>query len=301
MNARQFLQYTRSLLGDSCSGLLKEDSVLLDMTNAVLTSLWSDWMQEDPMYWATRVLLSAADAEQVGPSHYRWRLPRWVQRVAYVRRATGITEDPYDAEAPSNDIALQNGYVLEERNKFTICLDAARDLWVASVRRPAPITIGALPQQVGVASNQILLQDDHALLDHTEDAYVQSEVSIEQDGAAGQWRVIESSAGNQALSGGGSYGVLATVDQDWDLAPAAGMIWSTSHPILDLSPRLVALMVCVDALNAIGSSESAAAYARLVEPERMRFVQSTRPRSLAATRANPIRYGSGSVFDPDRL
>ena len=186
-------------------------------------------VQEDRSYHNCEVQLAGSKARAIHTNVLRYPLPIWVARVSHVFRSSAAAEYRGAWLKPALGVdqagwSLFAGGQLEVRG-----LPAAEDLTMYGTKEPPRLTSGMLPDQTGVASNEIRMPSAEAATMPYEDVYEKYlNTPLEIIGAAGADPEVRSGQVRRVIGIGrptleyGAVHVTMTVDADWDETPLEG-------------------------------------------------------------------------------
>lgn len=288
----------REEVDDPAPGKKHTDAVLAsriyDQTNAMVRRL-TEINEKYHNYYLT---LDAADARQVASDSWEYSLPRFIAKITGVRPAQDSLTSPRmrpiphvdenrDEASPGWDFAGLHSLRLHRFGE-------AQTLEIQVAKNPARLTLGSLPDQSGLATNQLRMDSpgtsgntNAATYPHEREADAYANSVIEIVGTAttlhpveSQIRVVKSSLPSEALVGYAERFTVLTLDADWDEAPVEGDTYEMHAEVPDEHLRLLVLLVARASFARKGNTDEIRAILGELNEQWDSFVRHNRPRQF---------------------
>lgn len=292
MRLSQIVTKLREELSDPAS------STNVDWSTAELVGVLSDQVLVmvrrqvaiDEAYHNHRFTLLAANATQRSSNIWAYILPHWCPRIVQVRFAQDSALDPEQRALRQRDKFGGIGWRYSGRREIEVNgIATAEDIEVWCAKRPARLTLGTLPTQTGMASNQLRLDADtsaDALIyphETVPNSYANAVVELTGVNAVGhlvggQVNTVVSSLHLQNEAGT-LYTVL-TMRSAWSVVPVAADTYESHPEIDDEHLRLLILLAARTCWTRKGNKDEVRASEMELHQEWAEFQRHMEPRGL---------------------
>lgn len=271
-----------------------EDADLARFVNEAIRSAARTMIEADSSYCNHTLELSSSSAVLKSRGRYEYRLPRWVMNVTEVRITPTSSQQVGERLERMKSRDYFDGWMYERTNLLRLHRSEAEDLTLQVAKLPARLTLGTLPDQTGVGTNEVRLDLDSAATTYPHEteanAYANGVFEITTAAKAGTFLYgASSSAGNNDLS---DYYTRVTMDA----APgtATGDTYEMHSEIPDEHMRYVILMATLKALQLEANQDSIQALMPELSEEARRFKEALQPRQTDG----PISWSTPGEAEP---